>query len=333
MRRSLSFPALCAHKRLFAITELDAVSTLEINHDAKVSVREQLVNQLRYLIASGHYNINDTLPSTRALGDQLEISFHTVRKAYQKLEDEGLLSSQVGSGYTVKERTPLAKSERMERGAKVVNDTLQQLVGLGLSDAEIESLFQEQATLLDHAGLERKLIAVGPHDELNRMCADQLSTALQKTVLPVTLSRIERHKDADFAFSPYPYLTEVLETLSRTDTMGFSTNLSPTVLETVARLRNRETLGLVTRYQGTIPPLSEELRTHTAYDGQVIAASIDREADHLQSFVQDTDLLLATPASQRRLRPYLDESIHDVEELRLRVGRDSIDAIADAVPA
>jgi GntR family transcriptional regulator len=309
------------------------MSTLEINHDAKVSVREQLVNQLRYLIASGHYNINDTLPSTRALGDQLDISFHTVRKAYQKLEDEGLLSSQVGSGYTVKERTPLAKSERMERGAKVVNDTLQQLVGLGLSDAEIESLFQEQATLLDHAGLERKLIAVGPHDELNRMCADQLSTALQKTVLPVTLSRIERHKDADFAFSPYPYLTEVLETLSRTDTMGFSTHLSPTVLETVARLRNRETLGLVTRYQGTIPPLSEELRTHTAYDGQVIAASIDREADHLQSFVQDTDLLLATPASQRRLRPYLDESIHDVEELRLRVGRDSIDAIADAVPA
>lgn len=309
------------------------MSTLEINHDAKVSVREQLVNQLRYLIASGHYNINDTLPSTRALGDQLDISFHTVRKAYQKLEDEGLLSSQVGSGYTVKERTPLAKSERMERGAKVVNDTLQQLVGLGLSDAEIESLFQEQATLLDHAGLERKLIAVGPHDELNRMCADQLSTALQKTVLPVTLSRIERHKDADFAFSPYPYLTEVLETLSRTDTMGFSTHLSPTVLETVARLRNRETLGLVTRYQGTIPPLSEELRTHTAYDGQVIAASIDREADHLQSFVQDTDLLLATSASQRRLRPYLDESIHDVEELRLRVGRDSIDAIADAVPA
>lgn len=309
------------------------MSTLEINHDAKVSVREQLVNQLRYLIASGHYTINDTLPSTRALGDQLEISFHTVRKAYQELEDEGLLSSQVGSGYTVKERTPLAKSERMERGAKVVNDTLQQLVGLGLSDAEIESLFQEQATLLDHAGLERKLIAVGPHEELNRMCADQLSTALQKTVLPVTLSRIERHKDADFAFSPYPYLTEVLETLSRTDTMGFSTHLSPTVLETVARLRNRETLGLVTRYQGTIPPLSEELRTHTAYDGQVIAASIDHEADHLQSFVQDTDLLLATPASQRRLRPYLDESIHDVKELKLLVGKDSIDAIADAVPA
>ncbi|WP_103021155.1 GntR family transcriptional regulator [Salinibacter altiplanensis] len=309
------------------------MSTLEIDHGATVSVREQLVNQLRYLIASGHYNTNDTLPSTRSLGDQLDISFHTVRKAYQELEEEGLLNSQVGSGYTVKERTPLPKSERMERGAKVVNNTLQQLVGLGLSDVEIESLFQEQATLLDHAGLERKLIAVGPHDELNRMCADQLGTALQKTVLPISLSRVERHKDADFAFSPYPHLKEVLETLSRTDTMGFSTHLSPTVLETVARLHNRETLGLVTRRQETIPPLSEELRSHTAYDGQVIAASIDREADHLQSFVRETDLLLATPASQRRLRPYLDESVHDFEELKLLVSKDSTQAIADAVPA
>ena len=309
------------------------MSKLEIDHDSSLPVRKQLVNQLRYLIACGHFNINETLPSTRSLGEQLDISFHTVRKAYQELDDEGLLSSRVGSGYTVEERSPLAKSERMERGAKVVNETLRQLVGLGLSDAEIESLFQEQATLLDHAGLERKLITVGPHDELNRMYADQLGTALQKTILPVPLPQMERHKDADFAFSPYPYLTKVLETLSRTDTMGFGTHLSSKILETVARLRDHETLGLVTRYRDTIPPLSEDLRQNTAYDGQVLAASIDQETEHLKGFVEETDLLLATPASQRRLRPFLDESINDFEHLKVLVSQDSVDAIADAIPA
>lgn len=309
------------------------MAQLQIDRDANVPVREQLINQLRYLIASGHFNVNETLPSTRDLGDQLDISFHTVRKAYQELEDEGLLSSRVGSGYTVEERTPLAKSERMERGAKVVNNTLQQLVGLGLSDAEIESLFQEQATLLDHAGLERKLITVGPHAELNRMYADQLGTALQKTVLPVPPSQMDRHKDADYAFTPYPYLTQVLETLSRTDTLGFAPHLPARVLEVVTRLRNQDTLGLVTRYQDTIPPLSEDLRTQTAYDGQVIAASIDQGTEHLQGFVDETDLLLATPASQRRLRPFLDESIHEFEKLNVLVSQDSIEAIAQAVPA
>lgn len=306
---------------------------IQIDHDAATPVRKQLINQLRYQIASGHFNVNETLPSTRSLANQLDISFHTVRKAYQELEEEGLLRSRVGSGYTVEERTPLAKSERMERGAKVVNDTLQQLVGLGLNDAEIESLFQEQATLLDHAGLERKLITVAPHEELNHMYADQLSTSLQKTILPVPLSQMERHKDADYAFSPYPHLTDVLETLTRTDTMGFSTHLPSKVLESVTRLRDRETLGLITRYRETIPPLSEDLRTQTAYSGQILAASIDQEADHLKGFVKETDLLLATPASHRRLRPYLDESIHDFEELKVLVGQNSIDAIATTIPA
>lgn len=309
------------------------MSRLQIDHDANLSVREQLVNQLRYLIASGHYNVNDTLPSTRSLGDQLDVSFHTVRKAYQKLKDEGLLRSQVGSGYTVEERTPLAKSERMERGAKVVNDALQQLVGLGLNDAEIESLFQEQATLLDHAGLERKLIAVGPHAEVNRMCADQLSTALQKTVLPVPLTQTDRHKDADFVFTSYPYLSQVLESIPRGDTLGFGTHLPSKVLGQVARMHDHETIGLVTRYQDTIPPLSEDLRSHTAFDGQVIAASIDQGTEHLQGFVNETDLLLFTPESQRRLRPFLDESIHDFKEIRVMVSQDSVNTIAEAVPA
>lgn len=309
------------------------MSKLEIDRDADVPIGEQLVNQLRYLIACGHFNVNETLPSTRSLGDQLDISFHTVRKAYQTLEEEGLLNSRVGSGYTVEERTPLAKSERMERGAKVVNDTLQQLIGLGLSDAEIESLFQEQATLLDHAGLERKLITVGPHAELNRMYADQLGNALQKTILPVPLSQMNRHKDADFALTPYLHLTEVLETLSRTDTFGFSTHLPAQVLGAVTRLRSQETLGLVARYQDTIPPLSEDLRAQTAYDGQVIAASIDQGTEHLQGFIDQTDLLLTTPASKRRLRPFLDESGHEVKEVKVLVSQDSVNAIADAVPA
>jgi GntR family transcriptional regulator len=309
------------------------MSKLEVDRDANVPLGEQLVNQLRYLIACGHFNVNETLPSTRSLGDQLDISFHTVRDAYQTLEEEGLLSSRVGRGYTVEERTPLDKSERMERGAKVVNDTLRQLVGLGLSDAEIESLFQEQATLLDHAGLERKLITVGPHAELNQMCADQLGNALQKTILPVPLAQTDRHKDADFALTPYPHLTEVLETLSRTDTLGFSTHLPAHVLEAVTRLRSPETLGLVTRYQNSIPPLSEDLRAETAYDGQIIAASIDEGTDHLQGFIDQTDLLLTTPASKRRLRPFLDDAGRQVKEIRVLVSQDSVEAISDAVPA
>lgn len=309
------------------------MSRLQIDANSNTPVRDQLVEQLRYLIASGHYKVNDTLPSTRSLGDQLDVSFHTVRKAYQELEEEGLLSAQVGSGYTVKERTPLTKSERIERGAEVVHEALRRLVGLGLSDAEIESLFQEQATLLDHASLEHKLIVAGPHPELNDLWAEQLSTALQRTVRPVPLAQLDRHPDADFAFTPYNYLSRVLENLPRGDTLGFVTHLPARILERVARLLDREALGLVTRYRDTIPPLSEQLRTNTAYGGQVVAASIEEGADHLPNVVDETDLLLYTPDSRRRLLPFLNDDRIDHAELTVLVSQDSIDAILEAVPA
>jgi len=309
------------------------MARLEIDPDSKQSASAQLVGQLRYLIATGHYNINDTLPSTRDLGDQLDISFHTVRKAYQELAEEGLLHSKVGSGYTVKERTPLTKSDRIERGAKVVQDALQTLIGLGLSEAEIESLFQEQSTLLDHAGVERKLIAVGPYSEVNAMCARQLSSALQQAVQPVSLAQLDRHQDADFAFTPYNYLTRVMERLPRGDTLGFVTHLPSQILERTARLLDREALGLVTRYRGTIPPVSEALRNDTAYGGQVIAASIEEGAEHLPNVVEQTDLLLYTPASKRRLLPFLDEEAPDHAEVKLLVSHDSLESIAEAVPA
>lgn len=307
---------------------------IQLEPDSNTPVREQLVEQLRYLIASGHYKVNDTLPSTRTLGDQLDISFHTVRKAYQELEEEGLLSAQVGSGFTVKERTPLAKSERIERGAKVVHDTLRKLIGLGLSDAEIESLFQEQANALDHANLERKLVVVGPHPEINELCAEQLSAALQRTVRPVSLAQLDRHQDADFAFTSYEYLTRVLEGVPRGDTLGFVTHLPSRILERVARLLDRETLGLVTRYRDTIPPLSDALRTNTSYGGQVIAASIEEGSNHLPNVIEQTDLLLYTPDSKRPLLPFLDEeSGPTYAELTVLVSQDSLESIVEAVPA
>jgi len=306
---------------------------LSIDPDSDRTVSRQLIDQLRYLIATGHYKVDDPLPSTRELGDRLDISFHTVRKAYKALEEDGLLSAQVGSGYTVQERTPLAKSARIEKGAKVVQDTLKTLVGLGLSEAEIESLFQEQVNLLDHAGLDRKLVCVGPYPELNTMCADQLSRALQQAVQPITLSQLDRHRDADYGFTAYPYLTQVLEHLPRGDVHGFVTHLPSPILERTARLLDREVLGLVTRYRNTIPPLSDQLREQTAYGGQVIAASIEEGVEHLPNVVEQTDLLLHTPQSTRRLRPLIGEDAVEHRELRIHVSGESTDAIVQAVPA
>lgn len=305
---------------------------LSIDRSSNTPVREQLIEQLRYLIASGHFQVDETLPSTRKLADQLGISFHTVRKAYQALQDEGLIDAQVGRGYMVLDRAPLDKSERMERGATVVHDALQTLIGLGLDDAEIEYLFQEQANLLEHAQLERKLLVAHPVPEFGALYAEQIGSALQRSVEAVSIEHLRGHQDADFIFTTFEHLNRVMQAVPRADTLGFVTYLPSKLLERVARLRSNETIGLVTRSSDTIQPLTQRIRTHSGFDGHIMAASVGEGTDHLQSFLDETDHLLYTPTSRRRLLPLIDKSLPHTP-VRPLVSPDSLDAIREAVPA
>lgn len=307
---------------------------ISIDRSSNTPVREQLVEQLRYLIASGHYHVSETLPSTRTLGDQLDVSFHTVRKAYQALQDEGLIESKPGTGYTVKERTPLDKGERMERGASIVRDALQHLIGLGLDEEEIDYLVQEQASLLDHAGTTRKLIVTGPHPEINAICAEQIGTALQRSVTSVSFDQLERHQDADFLFAPFALVNKAMNAVPRADTFGFVTHLPSEALERVARLLEHETLGLVTRQADTIQPLMRQIRADTGFSGQVIAVSTEEGDRHMGTFVDETDWILYTPRSRRSLLRHLkDQDAPSHTAVAPIVSTDSLEAIRRAVPA
>lgn len=306
---------------------------ITIDRSSSTTVQEQLTEQLRYLIASGQFKVETTLPSTRTLAEQVGVSFHTVRKAYQQLEREGLLESRVGSGYRVKERTPLSKSERMERGAAVVQESLQRLIGFGLQEPEIEYLMQEQLALLEGAAAERKLLLAAPSREIAYLCAEQVSRALQQPVEGATLQELARHRDADFVFVAYAQMRAAMDLAGpRADVLGFVAYLSPEALERVVRLLPDQTLGIVTRHADAIQPLMKEIREATGFAGQMIAASIDEGTKHLPPFVGQADLLVYTPPARRALLPFLEEGPPYVPIAPV-LSRDALETIRQRVPA
>lgn len=304
---------------------------ITIDRTASTPIQDQLLEQMRYRIASGQHKVGDTLPSTRVLAEQLGISFHTVRKVYQELEREGLLTAQAGHGYVVKERAPLSKVDRMERGAAAVQELLQRLIGLGLDEGEIEYIFQEQLGLLEGAGHRHKLVAAASSFELAQLYADQLKMVVQQPVEAAAIAALQRHHDADYVFARIPDLREVRTAIPRADVLGLVTYYSPETLERVARLLEGQTLALVTWYADAVPVLMEDLRTLTGFEGQIIAASIDEGARHLTQFVGEAELLLYTPTCRRRLRPLLDAAVqYDV--LAPVISAESLKAVRDAIP-
>lgn len=74
---------------------------IQVDPGSAIPLATQVAQQLRWLIVGGSIAPDTKLPPVRQLGEQLGISFHTVRAAYQQLEAEGLVITRQGVGTSV----------------------------------------------------------------------------------------------------------------------------------------------------------------------------------------------------------------------------------------
>lgn len=58
----------------------------------------QIIDQIRYGIATGRLAIGEQLPTARSLAVELKINLNTVIKAYKELEIQNILETQQGTG-------------------------------------------------------------------------------------------------------------------------------------------------------------------------------------------------------------------------------------------
>jgi GntR family transcriptional regulator len=92
-----------------------------LNNSSMVPIYEQLMAQIKNMIISGKLKENEVLPSVRALSGELRISSLTVKKAYDRLEEEGFVITVHGKGTYV---AATDKQLAMEARRKAVEDDL-----------------------------------------------------------------------------------------------------------------------------------------------------------------------------------------------------------------
>jgi GntR family transcriptional regulator len=70
--------------------------------DSETPIYQQIRDQIVTAIATGELTAETPLPSTRQLGADLAVNFHTVNKAYDLLRQEGLIRVNRKSGAVVR---------------------------------------------------------------------------------------------------------------------------------------------------------------------------------------------------------------------------------------
>jgi len=114
-----------------------------LNNNSLIPIYEQLVNQIKNNIITGQLKEYEVLPSVRNLANDLNISALTVKKAYDKLEEEGFIKTVHGKGSYI---NPTNRAIALEARLKSVEDDFSKVIdkakSIGLSNKEIKEMIK-----------------------------------------------------------------------------------------------------------------------------------------------------------------------------------------------
>lgn len=126
---------------------------IQISLTDGVPIYRQIVNQVKYLIASGQLQPDEELPPIRTLAKQLLINPNTVASAYRELETEGVVYKRRGAGtYVAEFKSTLARKAQRKILADRADALLTEARQLGFDfDAVVGLLRERHAELMKNA--------------------------------------------------------------------------------------------------------------------------------------------------------------------------------------
>jgi GntR family transcriptional regulator len=145
----------CTHTLELTDPEADTVD-ITINLTDGVPIYRQIVNQVKYLVASGLLLPGEELPPIRTLALQLKVTPNTIVKAYGELEISGVVQKRHGSGTFVSEGRPqpVALRERRRVVEQRIDALLAEAHQLNFSTDDILRMVRARKAAMDESGAE-----------------------------------------------------------------------------------------------------------------------------------------------------------------------------------
>ena len=107
-----------------------------------IPIYQQIADAFRSDILSGKLKQGEYLPSIRGLAKELKISVITTMKAYELLEEEGLVTAMQGKGFCVNAQdSQMLHEQHMRRIEDSPSDAIKAAKLAGVSREELEKTF------------------------------------------------------------------------------------------------------------------------------------------------------------------------------------------------
>ncbi len=115
-----------------------------VDPQSGVPVYRQLMDQIKFHVASGLLKPGDELPSTRALSAELSVNPMTISKAYSYLEKEDVLERRPGRPLVIKAfRTQQIRQRKLDQLRESLAPTVRTIRQLNIDPAEAVRILEE----------------------------------------------------------------------------------------------------------------------------------------------------------------------------------------------
>jgi GntR family transcriptional regulator len=118
---------------------------LSINEKDNRPIYLQIINQIKEQVGNGTLKPGAELPSVRELAQSLGINLHTVRSAYLKLRDQGIIDLRLGRKARVAHQpSPLNIRDAAARLDQKIKELVTEAQLMGLSHDDLHRLIDQQ---------------------------------------------------------------------------------------------------------------------------------------------------------------------------------------------
>lgn len=121
---------------------------MKLSQTSGVPIYQQIAEAFRTDILSGKMKQGEYLPSIRGLAKELKISVITTVKAYELLEEEGLVTAMQGKGFQVNAQdNEMLREQQMRRIENSINDAIKAARNAGIEDGELREIFDTMLSI------------------------------------------------------------------------------------------------------------------------------------------------------------------------------------------
>lgn len=322
-----------------------------LDKENKVPLYLQLRDQIMYYISTGSLRANEQMPPVKILAKDLGINFQTVRKAYQELENDGLLDIKHGEGTFVSLTNSAMQAKNAGRNtnskeadtqtlfADSAKKLIEQYLGQGLDFAEAKAIVENSFAEIERSHQTPLIIFAECNQFQIKQISEILEQELKLAVKPVRIENLEKELPAwidngrkinvvTTGFHVNEVRNAVGELPVQIDIL--ITNLNPKIRRLLETVGEKGKYSFICRDKESAILYKELLKAELGYEQINLTSCTLSETEKVQNMLNSSDVLLSAPSVYEKVKKLAppEKAVYNVFErvdpMSLKVVKDRI---------